>query len=326
MNLANYPNKTDARYLLSGFQTGFRLQYYGPRMPIRSNNLLSARQERSILHSKLYEDLFFGRLSGPFPYPPISNLRINPVGLVPKSTGGWRLITNLSFPEGHSVNDYVDQTYCRVQYSKFDDAVNIIQRLGPSAYMAKADIKSAFNLCPIWPGDFDLLGIKTDDGYWIQKMLPMGASCSCYIFEKFATFVQWLVAKKASSSNIVHLLDDFFMAGCSFVDCLNFVEKFESISFELGIPLSEEKKIGPVTKLTFLGLELDSVNQTISIPREKVLKARDRLISLVNSKKIKLKYLQCSTLSAKRFQRGALLIVGSMTSSHRHLNLIIISG
>ena len=36
----------------------------------------------------------------------------------------------------------------------------MIQTLGQNAILAKTDLKSAFRLLPIYPGDFDLLGIK----------------------------------------------------------------------------------------------------------------------------------------------------------------------
>ena len=45
---------------------------------------------------------------GPFQNRPISNLRCSPIGVVPKKTGGWRLITHLSYPPSNSVNDYID--------------------------------------------------------------------------------------------------------------------------------------------------------------------------------------------------------------------------
>lgn len=330
-NLKKYPNKPDAQFLLSGFQTGFKLNYNGPRLSVRSHNLLSARQENQILNLKLYEDKYLGRIIGPFPYPPISNLRINPVGLVPKNTGGWRLITNLSFPSGSSVNDFIDPAVCHVQYSKFDNAVNILQHIGKSAFMAKADIKSAFNLCPIWPGDFGLLGIKTDAGYWVQKMLPMGASCSCYIFEKFATFIQWLVCETADSSNMDHLLDDFFMAGVSYFDCLHVVYTFESICKDLGIPLCEEKKVGPITSLVYLGLELDSVNQTIKVPREKIEKARSALLLITESKKMRLKQFQsaigllnfiCKAIPAGRtFNRRFYDAMSRISKPHHYIRI-----
>lgn len=326
-----YPDQTDAKFLLSGFQSGFKLHYSGPRIPMQSNNLISAKQESVKLNEILLKDRALGRIIGPFAFQPISNLRINPVGLVPKSDGGWRLITNLSFPNGLSVNDFIDEEFCHVQYSKFDNAVQMVQRLGISAYMAKSDIKSAFNLCPIWPGDFDLLGVKTDLGYWVQKMLPMGASCSCFIFEKFATFVEWIVARKAESNNIDHLLDDFFMAGNSLESCLNLVSIFESVCLDLGIPLNEEKKVGPVTNLIFLGLELDSVTQTIRVPFPKVQKAQNALVSLITSKKIRLRQLQslvgqlnfiCKAIPAGRaFNRRFYDVMAKVKKPHHYIRV-----
>ena len=60
---------------------------------------------------------------GPFDTLPFSNLRINPVGLVPKKSIGWRLKTNLSHPCS-SVNDFIHPSLCYVQYSKFDNVFN----------------------------------------------------------------------------------------------------------------------------------------------------------------------------------------------------------
>lgn len=71
---------------------------------------------------------------------------------------------------------------CSVHYSKLDEAVRIVQALGPSVLMAKKDIKSAFNLCSMRPSEFCLLGIHSDAGYWIRKMLPQGATLSPPVF------------------------------------------------------------------------------------------------------------------------------------------------
>ncbi len=80
--------------------------------------------------------------------------------------------------------------------------------------MGKQDIKSAFNLCPIYPGDFDLLGIASPQGYWIQKVLPQGTAISCAIFEKVlynlfnGLFLGMLIQKKFRP-----YLDDFWFWG-----------------------------------------------------------------------------------------------------------------
>ena len=70
-----------------------------------------------------------GRIAGPFSYRPISNLRVSPIGLVPKKTIGIRLITNLSSPINGSVSDFIDTSYTSVQYSSFDRTVVMITNL-----------------------------------------------------------------------------------------------------------------------------------------------------------------------------------------------------
>lgn len=84
---------------------------------------------------------------------------------------------------------------CSVTYTKFDEAVYMVQRFGKGASLAKADVKSAFSLLPLWPGDFDLLGFVLDKQYYFDKCLLMGCSISCATFEKFATFLNGLHAE-----------------------------------------------------------------------------------------------------------------------------------
>ena len=61
---------------------------------------------------------------------------------MPKQTPSeFRLIHNLSFPLGHSVNDHIDPSLTVVNYTSFDDAVELVSSLGTGTLMAKADIK-----------------------------------------------------------------------------------------------------------------------------------------------------------------------------------------
>jgi len=99
---------------------------------------------------------------GPFSQKPISTLRVSPIGLVPKSSGGWRLITHLSYPENYSVNDFIDPQICGVKYLSFDKVVDMVLVLGKSALCGKMD-SQAFRLLVVHPGDFDLLGIYFDE-------------------------------------------------------------------------------------------------------------------------------------------------------------------
>jgi hypothetical protein len=74
------------------------------------------------------------------------DLRLNPVGVVPKGNGGRRLISHLSSPLGESVNDFIDPNLCSVSYSRFEDAIKKIQKLGKSTQLGIKDISLTMNI------------------------------------------------------------------------------------------------------------------------------------------------------------------------------------
>jgi hypothetical protein len=157
-------------------------------LPAETKKLKSVLENPHIALEKVENEIQLGRIAGPFQYSPISNLRCSPIGVIPKKTSGWRLITHLSYPTFGSVNDFIGEKFTSVQYSLFDNVVSIVRNLGKGALIGKKDIKSAFR---ILPGDFDLLGFKIGSNYYIDKCLPMGCSISCSTFEHFSTFIYW---------------------------------------------------------------------------------------------------------------------------------------
>lgn len=108
---------------MNGFQCGFRVTDNGPRFPFNCKNLVSTYQHGAELEEKLVKELNLGRIEGPFEERPFQNLRISPIGLVPKTKtagSGWWLIQHLSHPTGRSVNDFIDPEFTSVQYTSFD--------------------------------------------------------------------------------------------------------------------------------------------------------------------------------------------------------------
>ncbi|KAK6165294.1 hypothetical protein SNE40_022245 [Patella caerulea] len=123
------------------------------------------------------------------------------------------------------------------------------------------DIKSAFRLLTINPGDFDLLGYYFNNCFYIDKCLPMGCAISCNLFEKFVTFLHWIIEYNSGCNSFDHYLDDFiFMGSSDSNDCSMLMSVFTDLCNEIGVPVASEETVGPLTRLTFPGLEIDSVD------------------------------------------------------------------
>ena len=127
------------------------------------NNMWSAHDHPSVVSEYLAEETALGRMLGPFNRSTcLCPLQINRFGVIPKGhdQGKWRLITDLSFPPGHSVNDGIDPTLCSLLYSTVDEVADLVARFGPGSLLPKIDIQSAYWLIPVHPHDRPLLGMQ----------------------------------------------------------------------------------------------------------------------------------------------------------------------
>ena len=283
----------DRDIILEGFHRGFSLNYTGPREATESKNLKSAIEKADIVQQKINKEIAAGRVAGPFVQKPLSNLRTSPIGLVPKkSPGEYRLIHHLSYPKGDAVNDYIDPKLCSVQYTRFDEAVSMIQDLGRNCKLFKFDLKNAFRLLPVCLEDIELLGFTFQGLYYVDKCLPFGCSISCSLFEKFATFLEFCIRGRMRSGRLLHYLDDFLGGDRSENLCRAIMHTFQNCVGELNVPLAEEKSEGPSEIIVFLGLELDSTLMVIRIPKAKVEEVVKKIQGVLSSKKTTLREMQ----------------------------------
>ena len=136
-------------------------------------------QRPEVVDSKLIKERQSGRIQAPFSYPPFSNLRVSPLGVIPKKAPGeFRMIHHLSFPYGDSINTFIPSEFSTVKYATVDDAINFIKFLGRGCVLAKTDVRSAFRIIPVHPSDYPLLGLQWRGQWYNDRCLPMGCSSS----------------------------------------------------------------------------------------------------------------------------------------------------
>ncbi|CAJ0927860.1 unnamed protein product [Ranitomeya imitator] len=160
---------------------------------------------------------------------------------------------------------------------------------------------------------------------WLQAFAVLG----CITGEKHpeSTFLEWVARKITRLTAITHYLDDFLIVGPAGSDiCSTALAQFKDAMAHFGVPLSPEKTIGPVSVITFLGIEIDSVAMEFRLPKEKIDKLLDLISGCISVGKVTLTQMQsllgslnfaCRVMPAGRiFSRR--LMIATRGVRHRH--------
>ena len=295
-------NKTS--FLVDGFRCGFDLGYAGPcDVKMTSHNLKLRVGNETILWNKIMKEVKNKRYTGPFEKIPFKNYIQSPVGLVPKGEDDTRLIFHLSHPRsGGSVNGSTPKEICSVNYKDFSQAILACLELGISCSLGKSDMKSAFRNLGMKPEQFCYLILKARSPidnktyYFVDKCLPFGASISCSHFQKFsdaiAHIVKFKLGLKKEDKIPVNYLDDFLFAALTRALCNRQIDLFIKICDDINFPVALDKTEYGTTIITFLGLLIDTVNQIIVIPVDKVERAKTQILDILSHKKTTVRALQ----------------------------------
>lgn len=264
--LSHHPDRNFVEYLLSGIKEGFRIGFNRSDAAKRSlssakKNMYSTQDHPQVVRDYLRDELTRGAVLGPFAPEEVPEVHINRFGVIPKShqPGKWRLIVDLSHPDGKSVNDSISSELCSLRYTRVDEVVRQLLQLGPGALMAKLDVKSAYRIVPVHPQDRSLLGMKWEDRVFVDRALPFGLRSAPKIFNALADALEQIV-KDLGVQQLWHYLDDYITCGAPDSDECQFnLQMLVDVCRHLGFPLAEEKLEGPTTSLVFLGILIDTI-------------------------------------------------------------------
>ena len=245
------------------------------------------------LWNKVMKEVKLGRYAGPFTKVPYDNYIQSPIGVVPKHKGTY----HLSYPKNGttSVNYHTPKEMCKVTYKTLDDAIRRCIEEGPGLVkVAKSDMTSAFRQLPLSPDQYQWLIMKAvnpEDNklyYFVDKCLPFGSSISCAHFQKLSDALAY-VFKHRTGKETINYLDDYFFVAMLKAWCDQQVQQFLNLCAEISFPVSMDKTFWGTSILTFLGLLVNTITQSVSIPMDKVNAALTMINDTIDSKKISIK-------------------------------------
>ena len=141
--------------------------------------------------------------------------------------------------------------------------------LGPHAFMAKLDLKNAYQMVPIHAEDRHLLAVKWNGVTFVDGALPFGLRSAPKIFTAVADALVWVLWCKGVE-RAIHCLDDFFLGPPGSEECAKYLKTALETSAELGVPVAPHKVEGPASVITFLGIVIDSGMQQLRLTSGKL--------------------------------------------------------
>lgn len=173
-------------------------------------------------------------------------------------------------------------------------------RLQPGWYAAKLDIKKAYRWVPVsqrtsrflayrWPAPCSCaatwrapVGTRRCASacpvcgwdVFVEQRLPFGLASCCEFFDRISRFTQrwWYRTRPAAHSEafLVVYLDDFLVGGPTREIVQAEIDRLAAGISSLGFEENGDKRVPPCTRVTFLGIELDTVSMAVSIPPAKL--------------------------------------------------------
>ena len=210
---------------------------------------------------------------------------------IPKPDGDVRLIHDCSRPTGKSVNDYCTEDW-EMKFARVDDAANLMTN---GCYFGKVDLRKAYRSVKLSDESQQVTGLCWDfngqNVYLKDTRLPFGARLSVGIFHRLTQAVKRIMARKGYDLLIVYL-DDFLIITDSQESCAEALSVLIQLLRKLGFSIHWGKVVDPTQRITFLGVELDSINMVLRLPDEKLSQLRQELQSFLERKRVTKRQLQ----------------------------------
>ncbi len=217
------------------------------------------------------------------PVPPaeIKSGFYSPYFIIPKNGGGLRPILDLRI-----LNRALHKLPFRMLTQR-----RIFQCIHPFDWFAAIDLKDAYFHVSILPRHRPFLRFAFKGRAYQYKALPFGLSLSPRLFTKVVEAA--LVLLREAGIRVLNYLDDWLILAQSRALLCEHRDTVLSHFSRLGLLVNREKsKLSPTQRISFLGMELDSVNLTARLSIERAQSMLSCLESFQHKRAVPLKHFQ----------------------------------
>ena len=246
---------------------------------------------KDVMDRNIAEELDEGRISNVEDKPTC----IHALGAVPKSSGGYRTITDCSRPEGKSVNAHSTSLAPKFQFKNIEYAVDMLEQ---DDMMSVIDIKSAYRAVPINPEHWTLQGFRWPENgevkMYIDHRMCFGVRTGPYYFNLISNFIHDTMVE-SHNIRLMNYLDDFLVIGGDKDSCEAAQAKVIGFIRYLGFHISWHKVTPPSKSVQYLGIIVDSELMELRMPSDKLERLRTLLCKYSDASFIGRKELESLT-------------------------------
>jgi hypothetical protein len=332
---------SDKSFIIDGIINGVNIGYKGPRQFRVDKNWPSTYKNIKAVTDNIETDLRRGRMLGPYVMAPYKNFVGSPMGAFEKkrSSGKFRVIHDLSWPPGRSINDHIAREDFALNYITIGHIVQSVKKCGSSAFIAKIDLADAFKQILVRPQDWELLGMsleKTDQygriytSYYVQTVLCFGLRSAPFLFNKYADALQHAMTVN-NVTNICHFLDDYITWGTDVLSCTHNLDRMLATCRSMGFEVQPTKTVTPSTCVEVLGIVIDTKLLQLRISGErlsqilielnswknKTSSTKRKLLSIIG----KLVFISAVVRCGKTFTRRLIELSKTVQFLHHHVRI-----
>ncbi len=226
------------------------------------------------------------RVSRPRPVEPVPPAEMrqgfySPYFIVPKKGGGLRPILDLRV---------LNRALHKLPFKMLTHR-RMIKCIQPQDWFAAIDLKDAYFHVSILPRHRPFLRFAFEGRAWQYRVLPFGLSLSPRVFTKVVEGA--LTPLREVGVRILNYLDDWLILAQSREQLGDHRDLVLRHLSQLGLRVNWEKsKLSPVQRISFLGVELDSVSMTARLTEERAQAVLNCLSSFRGRNVVPLKQFQ----------------------------------